>query len=185
MSRIFKYIIFIFLIANTIDFNYFALAQDNLVDAIVVRPEIEYKSSQLRDPFQTYIIKEKKSEIQVQGTSNLAQSGINLNDLKVQGIIWGGKMSQAIINNKVYLVGDSINGAEILSIDKQGIKLSSAAGIFDLVAPGQISSPGQNPVLGADINNNLLGTSTISAYAKNPVLDNINKEEPNEKNISY
>jgi len=139
MSRLFKKIIFIFFIVKVINFSYFALAQEETVDAITVRPEVEYKSNQLRDPFQTYIIKEKKVQAQVQDSGSLAQTTIDPNKLKVQGIIWGTKMPQAIINDKVYIVGDLIEGAEILSIDKQGIKLISADGIIDLAAPGQSS----------------------------------------------
>lgn len=144
MSRIFKYIIFIFFIAKAIDFSCFVLAQENTVDALIVRPEVEYKSSQLRDPFQTYMVKERKVQTQAQHTGSLAQAVINPNDLKVQGIIWGSKMPQAIINNKVYVVGDLIEDAEILSIDKKGIKLSSAAGIISLAAPGQNPVSTQN-----------------------------------------
>lgn len=41
--------------------------------------------------------------------------------LRVRGILWGGKDAQAIINDKVYRVGDTVAGVKILSIDRRGV----------------------------------------------------------------
>jgi hypothetical protein len=41
-----------------------------------------------------------------------------LPDLRLQGLVWGGDEPQAIINNRVYRVGESIDGATIVAIDR-------------------------------------------------------------------
>ncbi len=43
--------------------------------------------------------------------------------LIVQGVVWGGAMPQAIINNKVFNIGDVIEGAKVIEINKKGVIL--------------------------------------------------------------
>ena len=43
--------------------------------------------------------------------------------LTVQGLVWGGAVPQAIINNKVVNMGDVIEGAEVIEISKNGVIL--------------------------------------------------------------
>lgn len=142
IKRLSSYILLVFSLVGVINFGFIALAQENTVAEIIIRPQIQYKSGQLRDPFVSVMAKEEKKEsLQKQGAVELNQPKIDLSALNVQGIIWGAKMPQAIINNKVLVVGDLIDGAEILSIDKKRITLSFAGEVVNL------SAPGQNPVL--------------------------------------
>ncbi len=134
-SRANKYISFIFFLAGGINFAHIVLAQENIADGVIARPVVEYKSGQLRDPFQSVIITEEKKAMP-EKRMDLMQPGSNLGNLKVQGIIWGGRIPQAIINDKVLTVGDTIEGAEILSIDKKGITLRSAGTVGNLTIPG-------------------------------------------------
>jgi hypothetical protein len=41
--------------------------------------------------------------------------------LIVQGLIWGGSFPQAIVNNKIVKVGDTVDGANVTAIDKDGV----------------------------------------------------------------
>ncbi len=41
--------------------------------------------------------------------------------LKVQGIIWGSDRPQALIDGALYDVGETINGAKIIAINRQGV----------------------------------------------------------------
>lgn len=132
-NRIFKYVLFI-LIFFEINPACFALAQGDSAGQLIVRPQVKYESGRLRDPFQPYL--GDKPVIQFQSAGSLAQSNINLDAFKVQGIIWGGRMPQAIINNKVLAVGGLINEAKILNIDKNGVTLSIAGQVINLPAPG-------------------------------------------------
>jgi len=146
-KRIYRYILFIFITAVGMDFAVAASAQENIQkninegikedtkgkakesagDGAISRPVVEYKSGNLRDPFRPLTVaREMKTEQEKK--VDLIQAGSDLGNFKVQGIIWGGRFPQAIVNNRVVIVGDTIDGAEILSIDKNGITLSSGGG---------------------------------------------------------
>ena len=126
-------------------FTYIAFA-DSDNDGVISRPVIEYSSGDLRDPFgdllQLAIEKEQKAkEVQdvVAAPKDSAEPHKpmpSLDKFKVQGVIWGGKFPQAIINNKILGVGDLIEGAEIVSIEKKGIALSFAGTMASLAIPG-------------------------------------------------
>ncbi|MDD5476603.1 MAG: hypothetical protein PHG87_00105 [Candidatus Omnitrophica bacterium] len=140
MKRLSNYISLVFSLTAVINLGFIALAQANTADETIDRPQIKYRSGQLRDPFVSVMVKEgKKPSLQEQEAAELKRPKINLSALEVQGIIWGAKVPQAIINNKVLVAGDSINGAEILSIDKKGVTLSFAGEVVNLAAPGQNS----------------------------------------------
>lgn len=88
---------------------------------------VEYKAENLRDPFMGYLPKPKDL-----GTGPgkdrepvIAPPQIRpLPPLTIQGIIWGGKFPQAIINNKVVKTGDFIDEVKIIEINKEGITVS-------------------------------------------------------------
>jgi len=136
MSRAGKYILFVFFLIGAIEQKFIASAEEATTEEIFVRPAVEYKSDKLRDPFRAYLIEEEAKEVP-QEKINLIQPELDLSQLKVQGVIWGVKTPQAIINNTILTIGDLIEGAEILTIDKKGITLSYNGAIFDLAAPGR------------------------------------------------
>jgi len=113
---------------------------DNSNAGVILRPVIEYSSGDLRDPFNDlFYLDEEKEEQSVpapQENLNAGESMFSLRNFKVQGVIWGGKFPQAIINNKVFRVGDLIEKAEIVSIEKEGITLNFAGRLANLAAPG-------------------------------------------------
>jgi len=138
MKRLRSRILLVFSLTAAINSGFIVLAQEHRGDETIVRPQIKYKSGQLRDPFVSVMVKEEKKEtLEQQKAAELNRPKINLSALEVQGIIWGGKIPQAIINNKVLVPGDLIDGAEIVSIDKKGITLSFAGETVNLAAPGQ------------------------------------------------
>ncbi|TAM41240.1 hypothetical protein EPN54_02050 [bacterium] len=98
------------------------------MDEGINRPVIEYKSGNLRDPFLPLKMVQEEKAAGGGQRMDLIQVGSSVGDLKVQGIIWGGRFPQAIINDKVLTVGDTIGGVKLLSIDKNGITLSSSGG---------------------------------------------------------
>ncbi len=158
MSRPNKFILFLLFLYGLISYCPVVLAQVDMLqkidmlhqentpeqgtipDVVVNRAPPEYRSAGLRDPFQTYLITDKIVKEQAPVMDNLTKPEINFSELKVQGVIWGTKVPQAIINNKVYIVGDKIDDAEIISIDNKGVGLSCAVGIVSLPAPGQESN---------------------------------------------
>ena len=138
MSQARKYILFFILSIAAMNHGFIAVAEETTADGIIVRPVVEYNSGKLRDPFKTCLIKEEPKKVPEKET-DLPKPVLDLNILKVQGIIWGVKNPQAIINDKVLTIGDLIEGAEILSIEKKGITLNFKGTILDLAAPGQSS----------------------------------------------
>jgi hypothetical protein len=83
--------------------------------------QINYTSQNLRDPFQNpfemHLITKEQPERPVESI------GYDLPHLSVQGIVWGTQMPQAIINNTIVKIGESIAEAEVLDIRKEGVYL--------------------------------------------------------------
>jgi len=102
-----------------------------LPDAIV-RPKQEYKAEGLRDPFQSPIADES---IKAQGTQGSKTKEIPTPALTIKGIIWGGNINQAIINNELVKTGDTIQGARIVSIDKNGVTVFFEGREHKLLSP--------------------------------------------------
>lgn len=90
--------------------------------------KIEYKAEGLRDPFQ-----EQKIEIKEEPEAEVETKPLPA--LQVQGIVWGGSIPQAIINNKVVRVGDTIEEARIVDITKNGIIVFSENKKYNLPIP--------------------------------------------------
>jgi len=97
--------------------------------------KIEYKSEDLRDPFQ-----EEKIEIEEQPQVQIETEP--LTGFQVQGIVWGGGFPQAIINNKVVRVGDTIEEVRITDINKSGVTVFSGNRQYNLSTSSPVSSEG-------------------------------------------
>lgn len=87
----------------------------------IARPNLKYKSEGLKDPFQNPL-----KEVATKPAKGPEASGAEVikaapASLTVQGLIWGGELPQAIVNGTVVKVGDTIGGARIISIDKNGV----------------------------------------------------------------
>lgn len=142
MNRTFKNIFLLFYLSIIINSSSIVFAEINKPDDLISRTVVEYKSGDLVDPFKKLIFKDaEKKDSNLDAVS--AQPNTNFSSFKVQGIIWGGRIPQAIINNKVLTIGDLIDGAEILSIEKNGVTLISAGVIVKLTVLGRAVSPKQ------------------------------------------
>ena len=103
---------------------------------IIVRPHIEYKATDLRDPFQSP--REKKgTEKQV---AQIMVKERPLPNLVIAGIVWGGNFPQAIINNKVVKIGDTLEEARIIDIKRDGVTLSFDNRLYNLFSPAAVSA---------------------------------------------
>lgn len=100
----------------------------------VKRPAVRYGSSDSRDPFKTSfqddacVPESEKAVAQVEAVSPPTH-------LLVQGLIWGTKLPQAIINNTVIKIGDTLEGALITDINQGGVKVLYQGAEFTLSAP--------------------------------------------------
>lgn len=84
---------------------------------VIVRPNVEYKAQGLRNPFEQPVLVSESDNVDSSFKPEIAK----LPQLTVQGIIWGGNLPQAIINNKVVKIGDVLEGAEVVEIEKEGV----------------------------------------------------------------
>lgn len=105
------------------------------------RPQVIYKAEGQRDPFQGPKIEQKITEA--------TKIAIPLPDLKVQGVLWGSKMPQAIINNKVVKIGDIIGTAQVSNIDKEGVSIIYEGKNYHLSAPAAVK-PASNKTQGGE-----------------------------------
>jgi len=98
-------------------------------------PNIEYKSEGLRDPFEGVFKTEPIPSRESIGQLPEAPPEVSPPPLTVQGIIWGGNIPQAIINDKVVKVGDSISEAKVTYIGRDGIAIIFKDYTFKLTSP--------------------------------------------------
>jgi len=107
---------------------------DSQQQNIILRPKMEFPNEISKDPFKITLPGVKKEVSQVQ---EVYQEEVRLPDMIIQGIIWGGKAPLAIINNKVYKMGDSIDEAKIINIEKEGVEVILKGKSFVLPAPSK------------------------------------------------
>jgi len=100
---------------------------------IITRPRMEYKASDLKDPFQSP--KEEKQQV-----AQVKAQEKPLPQLVIQGIVWGGSFPQAIINNKVVKIGDTIEEVRIIDIKNDGVTVSFENRTYDLSSPAAVSA---------------------------------------------
>ena len=55
-------------------------------------------------------------------SSTVAENKISL-DLKVRGMVWGAERPQAIVNDQVVSIGDTIQEAKVIAITQQGVNV--------------------------------------------------------------
>ncbi len=101
---------------------------------VVVRPKEEFDAVRLRDPFRDYLTEDSESEISTE-IGVRKETEVSPPSLIVQGIISGGRINQAIINNKIVKVGDTIEDAIITNIDKNGITISFSNKSYKISSP--------------------------------------------------
>jgi len=104
-----------------------AAQEQAAIPEVIARPTVEYRAENLRDPF-----KEPRQDKDREDGGSQAK----LPDLQVQGIIWGTDIPQAIINNKVVKVGDTIaGGVRIVEINKDGVSVFFKNRNYNLSSP--------------------------------------------------
>lgn len=109
----------------------------------ITLPSVEYKSDGLRDPFEGVF---KTEPTATPGpVEAAAKPPLPPPPLTVQGIIWGGNIPQAIINDKVVKVGDTIAEAKITDIGKEGIEVIFKDYTFKLNSPAAVQLENLKP----------------------------------------
>ncbi|MFH1045396.1 MAG: hypothetical protein V1727_00340 [Candidatus Omnitrophota bacterium] len=81
-------------------------------------PQVSYSGENVRDPFLSPF---ELGAVATNANEKKNETKPTLPHLEVQGLIWGTKLPQAIINNQIIRPGDTISGAEILDVRKEGV----------------------------------------------------------------
>ncbi|MFH0912861.1 MAG: hypothetical protein V1884_01050 [Candidatus Omnitrophota bacterium] len=111
-------------------FIFFPVRQTQSLETVAEPKKIEYSAGDLKDPFQ-------EEHIGVVVEEQVLEAG-PLPSVTIQGIVWGGTLAQAIINDKVVKVGDTIEGMQLLEINREGIIVLYAGTRRNLSAPSVI-----------------------------------------------
>lgn len=136
-----KRTVIVFFIIFYLFINSLSLAQESRAESqeqsseFTLRPDIEYKAEDLKDPFEGYIKEEGEEDI------SEPQIDMPLPSLTVQGIIWGGELPLGIINNKVVKIGDIIEGVRVTEINKYGVTVFFGYRKYNLSSPGAAQLP--------------------------------------------
>lgn len=111
-----------------------------VVSAMPGRLSAAYTASDLRDPMKSVLPELPTPD--TGGGEAFAQAEVKSPavpppSLTVRGVLWGGPEPQAIINDEVYRVGDSVEGARILSIDANGVTIEhqGTSAFYSTTAP--------------------------------------------------
>lgn len=94
------------------------------------RKTLKYDADNFRDPFANPFTPLQEETIKP------VVKEVKLPELTVQGLMWGGKYPQAIINDRVVKVGDTIEGATITGINRLQVLVVFADKQYSLPSPG-------------------------------------------------
>lgn len=107
----------------------------------IARPKEAYAGEGLNEPFRPPFADEVASGTESRGKEVAV---VQPPALDVQGVIKGWKFDQAIINGKIVKVGDEVEGAKILNIEKNAISIIYNNVNFDLPTPAAKTLQGLN-----------------------------------------
>ena len=92
-----------------------------------------YTAQNLRDPLVSLLPKPKPPEQKPKPAVVAAEKGpLKLPELVVNGLVWGGSNPQAVINGKLYSVGEAVEGATLTAIAADGVTLEFQGQIIQL-----------------------------------------------------
>ena len=88
---------------------------------------VQYTGYALKDPFheESYKGEEGRGVVRV-------EEGVQSPSFVLEGVVWNSKRPQAILNGKIVELGGKIGGAEIVAIDKKGVKIRTRGQEFYL-----------------------------------------------------
>ncbi|GEM_PF-3171129 len=125
-----------------------AMAQESRRDgptlfAAAQEPHLDpsYTAGELRDPLKSLLPRDADQSAAQPSYANQVPSQRQPPLMNVQGVIWGGKAPQAVIDGQVYGVGDTVKDARIVSITRNGITLDMGGMTFNVSPEPMASEP--------------------------------------------
>ena len=132
----------IFVISVLIFMAKYSKALPEALPEVSSRPNIEYKAQDLKDPFQPPREEKKPEEEPEAEIMPEVIPEIPLPFLEIKGLVWGGNLPQAIINKKIVKIGDIIEGAQVIDINKAGVIISFNKREYNLPSPCIVNNLG-------------------------------------------
>jgi len=116
-------------------------AREGAADAVkksdfVLKPEVSYKAADVKDPFKSWL---PEPPIPVPSREE-RDVEVKLPDFTIAGIFWGADFPQAIINDTIVKVGDTILEAKIIGIEPEGVTVNFNRRDFLLKAPAVLNT---------------------------------------------
>ncbi len=108
------------------------------------RRKPKYTAQELRDPFENILTRPAQSQAatalgatysDTSGGTEAEPAVEGFPAITIQGIVWGGQKPLAVIDNVLYKVGDTINGATITAIDRVGVTVTHGTATVVLTVP--------------------------------------------------
>ena len=93
----------------------------------------KYSAEELRDPFKTFLPITKEDE--QDKTFQYIKEHITLPPFQIQGVLWGSSLPQAIVDNSVVKIGDTIKGAKVVNITRDYIEFLYMKEHFSVKTP--------------------------------------------------
>lgn len=104
-------------------------------------PTIDYVADLTRDPLRPVFQQEPAESVERRpdmvaaaeialGAPFPPGQALGLPPIAIQGLIWGGASPRAIIDGQIYEIGDAIDGARIVAIDREGLTVTLRGATF-------------------------------------------------------
>jgi len=115
----------------------FVTAESLITNCLLFGQEAQSKNSGtsqigIRDPFLSLLAKKAENIKKAVTIAAPKIEEVKPPELSVQGLVWGKVQPQAIVNNKVVTIGDTIEEAKIVEINKNGISILYKGKIFSM-----------------------------------------------------
>ena len=98
-------------------------------------PVVRYAAERVRDPLLSLLPREVSRAASGQPSRGTAAATPPPPAIVVEGVVWGTTRPQAIIEGELYNVGETVQGARIVAIDRGGITVEAQGRMFRFV-PG-------------------------------------------------
>lgn len=102
---------------------------------------IQYTAEDFRDPLVSLLPNPKQDSRAALATEEQAvKPPPTAPMLMIQGMLWGGQRPQVLIDGKLYEVGDTVQGSQIVEIGREGVAVVNQGATFVLRPPAMANT---------------------------------------------
>lgn len=116
-----------------------------LADA--TRVPIQYTAGNYRDPLVS-LLPQPKAETPAASVQAQAPKPVpTAPNVRIEGMLWGGRRPQVLIDGKLYEIGDTVQDSEIVGITRDGVTVVNQGTTFVLRPPRAANASAQRPMM--------------------------------------